>query len=253
MTQGRSLRHLLGPDGLVALRALMSNAPLIAFDFDGTLAPIVAHPRAARVPTAVGRRLQRLALRWPVAIITGRAVADVRPRLGFEPLCIIGCHGAEAPDDDRPADYQASLDAVRRRLDQVGRELSAAGVIVEDKAATIALHFRLAPDRAAAERLIGEVLAEAGPGLHVFGGKLVVNVVSASAPNKAQALHGLARRQGAQAVFFAGDDVNDEPVFEAAEPLWLTVKVGRGASQARFYIDNPAEMPLVLDRMLDPL
>ena len=79
------MRHLLSARGEAALAALMRRRPLLAFDFDGTLAPIVARPEDARVPAAVAARLAVLALRLPVAIVTGRAIGDVRHRLGFEP------------------------------------------------------------------------------------------------------------------------------------------------------------------------
>ena len=51
---------------------------------------------------------------------------------------------------------------------------------------------------------------------------------------------------------FAGDDVNDEPVFVAAPPDWLTVRVGRDepASHAQYFLDSPVEMALLLERML---
>ncbi|HEX7637580.1 MAG TPA: trehalose-phosphatase, partial [Burkholderiaceae bacterium] len=130
--------------------------------------------------------------------------------------------------------------------------LAAAGVMLEDKGQSLALHYRTAPDRAVAAALIDEVLAGFTPALHVFGGKLVVNAVAADAPDKAVAVRRLLERAGAAAAFFAGDDVNDEPVFVAAAPDWLTVRIGcdRRVSAARFCIDGPHEMAALLDRML---
>ena len=96
------------------------------------------------------------------------------------------------------------------------------------------------------------MLAGFTPTLHVFGGKLVYNAVAADAPDKAVAVQRLIARAGVQAAFFAGDDVNDEPVFAAAQPGWVTVRIGceRRASAARFCIDGPHEMAGVLDRIL---
>jgi trehalose 6-phosphate phosphatase len=50
---------------------------------------------------------------------------------------------------------------------------------------------------------------------------------------------------------FAGDDVNDEPVFESAPPHWLTIRIGRGdgRSRARYFLDSPNEMAMLLERM----
>jgi trehalose 6-phosphate phosphatase len=79
-----------------------------------------------------------------------------------------------------------------------------------------------------------------------------MNVVIASAPDKADAVASLVRRCGASRAVFLGDDVNDEPVFATAPGEWLTVKIGRepASSQARFYLESPDEVALLLDRML---
>ncbi len=250
------MKHLFEPEGRAALAALMRERPLLAFDFDGTLAPIVARPAAARIPAAVAQRLRRLAERLPVAVVSGRAVADLRQRLGFEPRFVVGSHGAEDGSDPAAAQARARrLDALRARLEAHRASLEAAGVSVEDKGASLALHYRLAPDRAHARTLIGELLAGAGPGLEVFGGKMVENVVAAGSPDKAQAVQQLVARTGTTHAFFAGDDVNDEPVFAAAPPHWLTVRIGRAdrATKARVFLHSPAEMAVALQAMLDAL
>lgn len=249
-----TLRHVFGPDGEMALRALAAARPLLAFDFDGTLAPIVARPDDARVPTPVARRLERLAARAPLAIVTGRAVADVAPRLGFAPRWIVGNHGAEdaAREPAAQAAEAAVLDDLRLRLADTESLWRAAGVAVEDKGSSIALHYRLARDRPAAERAIAAVLDGAPASLRLFGGKLVVNAVAAGAPDKAAAVFSLLERAGCDRALFAGDDVNDEAVFAAAPPEWLTLRVGRDdpTSRARFVLDGPGEVARLLDRLL---
>ncbi len=247
------LRPLLGQQGLAALAALARSPALFAFDFDGTLAPIRPRPDDVQVSATIALRLGKLARVRPVAIVTGRRIADVRERLGFVPAWIIGNHGAE-DDGDLDAALRAhrALDALREHLRAATSALVAAGVVVEDKGQSLALHFRTAPDRAAASALIEDVLAGFRPALHVFGGKLVYNAVAADAPDKAVAVQRLIERAGVQAAFFAGDDVNDEPVFAAARQGWVTVRIGcdRRESAARFCIDGPHEMAGVLDRIL---
>ena len=247
------LRPLLGQQGLAALTALVRSTALFAFDFDGTLAPIRPRPDDVQVSATIALRLEKLARVRPVAIVTGRRIADVRERLGFVPAWIIGNHGAE-DDGDLDAAVRAyhALDALRERLRAREDGLAAAGVVVEDKGQSLALHFRTAPDRDAASALIEDVLAGFTATLHVFGGKLVYNAVAADAPDKAVAVQRLIERAGVQAAFFAGDDVNDEPVFAAARPGWVTVRIGceRRESAARFCIAGPHEMAGVLDRIL---
>ena len=247
------LRPLLGQQGLAALTALVRSPALFAFDFDGTLAPIRPRPDDVQVSATIALRLEKLARVRPVAIVTGRRIADVRERLGFVPAWIIGNHGAEDDGDlDAAARAHHALDALRERLGAREDGLVAAGVVVEDKGQSLALHFRTAPDRAVASALIEDVLAGFTATLHVFGGKLVYNAVAADAPDKAVAVQRLIERAGVQAAFFAGDDVNDEPVFAAARPGWVTVRIGceRRESAARFCIAGPHEMAGVLDRIL---
>jgi trehalose 6-phosphate phosphatase len=247
------LRPLLGPAGLAALTSLLRTPALFAFDFDGTLAPIRARPDDVHVSTPIALRLEKLARVRPVAIVTGRRIADVRERLGFVPAWIVGNHGAEDDGDpDGAARAHHALDALRDRLRARGDGLAGAGVAIEDKGQSLALHFRTAPDRAVASALIEEVLAGFTSTLHVFGGKLVYNAVAADAPDKAVAVQRLIERAGAHAAFFAGDDVNDEPVFAAARPDWVTVRIGceRRESAARWCVDGPHEMAGVLDRIL---
>jgi trehalose 6-phosphate phosphatase len=249
------MHYLLDPDGEQALREVLDRQPLLAFDFDGTLAPIVSHPDDARIAPAVAERLQRLAARRPVAIVTGRSVADVRGRLGFEPQHVVGNHGAE--DELQPDAVQArgeALHALRVELQQRRPALAAAGVWVEDKGPSIALHYRLAPEREKAQALILDLLTPHDDELlRIFPGKMVVNVTSAAAPDKAQAMQALVARCGARSALFAGDDVNDEPVFVAAPPHWLTVRIGpdlQRPSRARFYLHGPEEIGQMLDRLL---
>jgi trehalose 6-phosphate phosphatase len=247
------MRHLFTKKGEAALAAALRRRPLLAFDFDGTLAPIVARPDDARIPTAVAARLSRLVARLPVAIVTGRSVADVQRRLGFTPQYIIGSHGAEDEADPVGAAARArALEPLRELLASRRAALTAAGVAVEDKGQSIALHYRLARQREHALALIRELLSTAGASLHVFAGKMVVNATAAGAPDKAHAVQALVARSGATCAVFAGDDVNDEPVFAMAPPTWLTIRIGRddAASRAQFFLDGPDEVALLLERML---
>ena len=163
---------------------------------------------------------------------------------------MIGNHGAEDPSATGFA--PSALDGMRTRLSARAGALEALGVGVEDKIYSIALHYRLATDHAAAYRLVTDLVDGLPTGLQAYGGKMVMNVVLASAPNKADAVASLVARSGARSAVFAGDDLNDEPVFAAAAPEWLTIRIGRAEtpSQARFYLESPDEVAVLLDRML---
>ena len=246
-------KDLFGPDGQAALRALLQGHPLLAFDFDGTLTPIVPRPDDARLQGPVAARLQRLSRRLPLAVVSGRSVADLRLRLGFEPTYLVGCHGADDPAD--AAATQQRVDRLRRwrhDLAACADELAALRVQVEDKGAALALHYRHASDPGRAKALLFALLDALPPGLRGFGGKCVVNVVPADAPDKADAVQALVRRSATSAALFVGDDVNDEPVFVRAPPGWLTVRVGgpHQVTRARFYVDGPPDVERLLDQLL---
>lgn len=245
------LPHLFHAPGDAALAAVLRRGPVLAFDFDGTLAPIVATPDQARISQSVSGKLRRLAERLPVAIVTGRSIDDVKGRLNFEPHAIIGNHGAETgPESVQRA--SAELDAMRRVLAARQADMAQAGVSVEDKGLSIALHYRLSrrPDEARA--LIRSVVAAAGTGCRIFPGKMVENVVPEGSPDKGTAVHGLVAQWRARCAVFVGDDVNDEPVFASAGEGWLTIRVGRDdpESRAHYFLDSTAEVGMLLDRML---
>lgn len=246
------MKPLWTPQGRAALDDLLSGPALLAFDFDGTLAPIVPRPDDARVPTALAHRLRLLAERLPVAVVTGRAVEDVRERLGFTPHRVVGSHGVETDDQARNAAWAEGLQPLREHLAHQGERLREAGVQVEDKRLSMALHYRLAPDRARAAALIEAVLAQAGPErFHRFGGKCVENVVVAGAPDKGDAVVQLMGEFAVQRLLFVGDDVNDEAVFRRAGPRWLTLRIGcEVASSARFCLPAQADLAQVLDALL---
>src|SRR6187397_1428665 len=70
---------------------------MVACDFDGTLAPIVAHAEDAKLPPKARRALERL-VKLPgvmLAIISGRALGDLRDRIGIDPILYAGNHGLE--------------------------------------------------------------------------------------------------------------------------------------------------------------
>src|SRR5690606_23879493 len=139
---GRRMPHVLEPPGDAALAAVMRRSPLLGFDFDGTLAPIVPHPDQVRISQSVSHKLRRLAQRLPVAIVSGRSADDVRRFLDFEPHFIVGNHGADLAGMSE-AEAEQPMAGVRRLLAARAAELNRLGVTIEDKGLSIALHYRL--------------------------------------------------------------------------------------------------------------
>jgi trehalose 6-phosphate phosphatase len=199
----------------------LDSAAAIFLDFDGTLVEIADTPESIRVPTALPTLLDRLAVRLGgrLAIISGRSVADLERHLGRSNLALSGSHGLELrlPGGvDVPIAAPAWLEEARR---EVGEFASGQGLLVEDKPASLAVHYRQAPEH---EQRVAEFLAclADAHGLIVQRGKMVAELRPPGA-DKGDAL----RRLMAEPIFasarpfFVGDDLTDEDGFEAAASL----------------------------------
>jgi trehalose 6-phosphate phosphatase len=231
---------------------------LVASDYDGTLAPIVADPAAAwPFPEAVAALARLAALpRTHVAVVSGRAREDLRARLGLpEGVHLVGSHGSEFGPEvaGAPAGIPPAAQALRDRLLSALERVAARapGTRVEAKPGSVAFHWREAGAAAAAcARREVEDGPGTWPGVHVKHGKKVIElgVVAAS---KGDALAALRRQTGASAVCFVGDDVTDEDAFAVLGDGDLGVKVGRGASRARFRVASPAAAARLLTRLAE--
>ena len=225
--------YAFSPEGVSCLEAVLATNPLLAFDIDGTLAPIVERPDEARLPDEVQRCLALLARSAEVAIITGRAIDDARRMLSFEPRYLIGNHGAEGLPG-----WQARSAAFAQIIREWSRALVAcesldvAGVAIEDKRYSISLHYRRAPNPAAAHRAIQQCLSALVPVPRVIAGKAVVNLLPADAPDKGDALRALIEQTQCNNVLYVGDDDTDETVFGLNLPSVLTLRVEPAADSA---------------------
>lgn len=239
------MMDLLSAQGRAALARLMAGPAVFGFDFDGTLAPIRSTPGEVLMAPPVAQAFADLTRRLPVAVITGRGVADIHPRLSGAPRWIVGNHGAEGLPGADPARLRTQADtcaAWRRQLDEMGlgatAPLPGKGIFLEDKTYTLCLHYRLAPDREAAQSLLEQCAHALRPAPRIVRGKCVLNLLPDGSADKFAALAQLAGSVGGDA-FFIGDDDTDETVFARAPASWVTVRVGAGcASAARYRLDS---------------
>lgn len=245
------MKYLLGPEGRAALARIVGKRPVLAFDFDGTLAPIVSRPDRARISARTRRLLERLTRRYPCAVLSGRTFEDVAGRLRGVPLaCLVGNHGAEGFP---PRGSNARLrDEVRRWRASLTSDLGGVeGVEIEDKGLSLAVHVRRAPERGRTLRRVRRALARLG-GARVYEGLEVFNVVSPHAPDKGRALGRILRLFRARAGLYVGDDTTDEDAFRVPRsPELVTVRIGRSRrSRARFYLRRQGEIDRLLALLL---
>jgi trehalose 6-phosphate phosphatase len=242
------VRAILGPAGAAALAELAVAPAVLAFDFDGTLAPIVARRGEAAMRRATAARLAELGRRWPCAVISGRARADLAARLGGAPVrWLIGGHGGE-PDRDGAAP-DADLVRIERALGAAlaGRR----GVELEVKPRSVAIHYRAARPPGVAHAAIVAAVARLDVLVRAVPGKRVVDVLPAGAPTKGDALARLLDATGAARALYVGDDVTDEDVFALARPGLLSVRVGRARrSAAAWYLRDQRAIDALLDRLI---
>lgn len=189
-------------------------------DFDGTLVELAEAPDAIRVPEGLAGLLDRLSLRvgGRLAIVTGRALADLDRHLGGLAIMAAGSHGVELRLPGGTASDAAQLPGEVRRE---ARRLAAAdpGLLVEEKPGSLALHYRRTPTRAEEVSRWAEEAA-ARHGLRVQPGKMVVELLPRGV-DKGEAVRRLMREPpftGARPLF-VGDDLTDEHAFEAALAL----------------------------------
>jgi trehalose 6-phosphate phosphatase len=247
---------LFPESGLDNFNGIVKPGLLCAFDFDGTLAPIVTQPESATLPVELGHRLVQLSAYAPVAIITGRALADIRARLGFKPDFIVGNHGIEGlPGWEQRAGNYRRLSGIWREA--LAAEIAAAsdpGIRIEDKHYSLSIHYRLARDPAQAESWLKELFARLDSPPHVISGKYVFNLLPEYAGDKGTALERLMQISGARSVIYVGDDVTDEDVFKLRRNDLLSIRIEHASdSAAEFYLPQRQDMSNLLDELIERL
>ena len=223
-----ALKHITALPGLrddsTTLTALRDPARVaVLLDYDGTLTPIVADYRKAKLGASMRSTLQALAERHTVAVISGRDLGDVRRLVGLDSLFYSGSHGFElsGPDDYSHVHEQAA--AYLPDLDRAEKALLAAlapipGHAVERKHFSIAVHYRQVDEALVDDvgRVVDEVL-EDNPRLTKGLGKKVFELKPALQWDKGRAiellLDTLGMRDGDSVAVYIGDDVTDEAAF----------------------------------------
>ncbi len=218
-------------------------------DVDGTLIDIAETPDAVHVDTALLELIARLhrASGGAVALVSGRALSFLEQRLGTLRLPLAGQHGLERRDAAGRLWMHAAPPEAKCAIKEALAPVLARhpGLLVEDKGLTLALHYRLAPHLAAyAHRLMERLADTAGVGLEVQRGKRVVEIKPSGIDKGTAVAEYLAESpfKGRPAVFI-GDDLNDEHGFAEVNKLdGVSIKVGKGASCARFRLRDVASV-----------
>jgi len=243
----------LAPELDQALVEFAGRRPLlVASDYDGVLARLVDDPSAAVPEAGVAEALARLAAvdGVTVALVSGRGVADLQATSGLSgPFRWVGSHGEEF-DGPLSGELAERRDALAERLRPLVEGVP--GARLEVKPASVAVHVRQVQDRDAASALLDDARTAVDSSLTLKPGKDVLEVAVTDA-DKGTALRRLVTEQGAAGAMYLGDDVTDEDGFRALAPDGLTVKVGEGATDARYRVADTTGVLALLERLGDLL
>ncbi|HKU40496.1 MAG TPA: trehalose-phosphatase [Polyangiales bacterium] len=243
------MKHLLAPPQLERLSRAIERRFLVAFDFDGTLAPLANDRDAVQLRERTRELFEGVCARYACAVISGRAREDVATRLeGTRVKYVVGNHGSEP--HERVEQFAAEIDDVRAPL--ASALAGCEGVEIEDKRYSLAIHYRAAPDRARVRSAIDAAVSAFAHRLRKIPGKLVLNLVPVQAPDKGDALQRLMASEQAEVALYVGDDITDEDVFRLDKPgNLLTARVGAAQfSAARYYLRDQQEIDSLLAQLI---
>jgi len=242
--------YLLSDEGRCALRSLATQSILYAFDFDGTLAPISSDRHAVKMSPLCREWLHKLSKLAACAVVSGRALSDVTPRVNGTVPHVIGNHGIESPLVAATALNRAEAICAHWSRDMttgMAQSLTALGVEVEDKRYSLTVHFRRAPDPVESSAKALMLLSRLTPMPHLIPGKYSINVLPSGQGGKGPAALALMEHLRLTGLFYIGDEDTDETVFALTRGLTMGVRVGQHAgSHARFYLHHQGEVEEVL-------
>jgi trehalose-phosphatase len=246
--------HLFQAWGEVEPRIREARSLFLLLDYDGTLTPIVSRPELAVCPPEVKSLLEKLrdSPKSQVAIISGRALEDLKEKVGVSGITYVGNHGLEM---ENPAGvHQKKLSPQRQEeLGQIRKHLetrlnSIPGIYFEDKGPILALHHRNAP-RGSGSRVqtaVEEALAGSANRWQISTGKKIFEIHPRIEFDKGKTVRELLDRSPGARPFpvYLGDDRSDEDAFLAIRDRGISIFVGRepGSSAASFFLQDPAEV-----------
>jgi trehalose 6-phosphate phosphatase len=211
------------------LAVLLQTPSALVTDIDGTISAIAPTPAEAMVDAEAKAALALLATRLAaVAVVSGRAPQDGAAMVGLPEIYYVGNHGLERIARGMPwthPDAEAARPAIAAALAEIATAARAAAdvpwLVVENKGVTGTIHYRLAPDPAAAIALLEPLARQAAErhGLRLTLGRMILELRPQVAVNKGTAIRELARELGLHGIVFFGDDITDVDAFRTLREM----------------------------------
>jgi trehalose 6-phosphate phosphatase len=243
----------------LAAQVLSARPSALVSDLDGTLSPIAPTPEQAYVLPGCRRSLERLKDGLDlVAVISGRPGSEAQRLLGVAGVLYLGNHGLDPwiglkrPMGPPSGNEGTASRSLRLAVEDLKETLAGQpGLRFEDKEATIAIHYRSAPDPKAVRSLVLAAAAQAAArhGLAVGEGKRVVELRPSHWAGKGAGLEELARGRALRGLVYLGDDHPDLHAFETLARLrqredLLALSIGVAGPEAPSELADRADVVL---------
>lgn len=251
------------------IKAKLKHSQVFIFlDYDGTLTPIVEKPEKALISKETKEVIGELSKKpsYKIAIISGRALRDVKSLLGLDNIIYSGNHGLEIEGPKIrfkttvSPEYTSILSQIKKELNK--KITGFKGAFLEDKGLSLSLHFRLVNKKeipllktAFHETIILYLVRNK---IKVKAGKMVLEVRPVMEWDKGKVVLWLLARlkffkSGAKILpIYIGDDLTDEDAFKALKGIGITVIVGNSRpSLAQYYLKSTNEVRELLENILE--
>ena len=242
------VRHILAKRNRPILATFTSSNVLLAFDYDGTLAPIHRMPAHARMRATTRRLLTAVATRYPCVVISGRRLTEVTQMLNGIPVWyVFGNFGHEPASVGQAPPAQVG-EWVRHLTDQLP---SHRGLVIEEKQYSVTIHYRSAHDKQRALHAIDQAVGGLTD-VRRLESPQAVTLVPQGGPNKGIALQHARELFACSTAIYVGDDETDEDAFVSDHPdRLLAIRVGASrATHARYCLRGQSEIDELLRTLL---
>lgn len=237
-------------------RLQAADGLFVMTDFDGTVADIVDDPDDAVMRERAREALEGVTAhpKGKVAVVSGRAVADVRERADVDGAYYAGNHGLELDDGDEVSVHSGAREArelLPEVCDAVEQAFAHDDVFVEDKGVTATVHYRQADvDGDRVRAVVESILTDHDPerALRVTEGKQIVELRPAVDWGKGHSVDLMRERftpdDEEWLTVYVGDDTTDEAAFETLDGDGVAVAVGSDtdATAAPCVVSDPREV-----------
>ncbi|MEK7539388.1 MAG: trehalose-phosphatase [Patescibacteria group bacterium] len=237
---------------------------VLLLDFDGVLSAIAPTPDEAFISDENTALLKECAKRFPVAIITGRELSDIKKKMNIKGLSYIASHGLEWEEDEKyhikpiPKETIKTINSAKQKIKSL---ISCyPGMIFEDKSFMLAIHYRIMNPNLVSKfkREIKKILKpilknnklRLDHNLKTFELRPEIDWDKGDSVLWAEEHFNKKTGKNFRPIYI-GDSLTDEDAFTALKKDGITIRVGeKKKSAARWYLRDQKEVSLFLKWLL---